>query len=968
MTIPSTRIPISTYRFQFNHRFTFQDAAEVIPYLHDLGITDCYASPYFKAVEGSLHGYDVVDPTSLNGEIGSEADFQIFVQALKSHNMGQILDVVPNHLGIARSSNPWWQDVLENGPSSHYAHVFDIDWAPVKPELENKVLLPILGDQYGVVLENQEIILRLEDGQFFLRYYEHHFPLDPGTWILILTFRLEEFIEEVGEHDPNLQEFQSIVTALTHLPVRSECDLQRVTERYREKEVIRRRLATLHDASTEIAGFLKENIRILNGVKGSHRSFDLLDALVSNQAYRLAYWRVAAEEINYRRFFDINELAAVRAEQPGVFQEIHPLVFELVRSGAVTGLRIDHVDGLYDPRNYLRLWQTWACEELGIPLDQRGRSLFIVVEKILGKGETLAEDWPIHGTTGYDFLNLVNNLFVDAANQQALDKIYSRFIKDDIRFEDLVYESKKLIMAIALSSEINTLGHQINLLSERNRRSRDFTLNSLIHAVSEIIACFPVYRTYVTPEPSEGVTDRDRAYIRLAVARAMRKNPALSSLVFDFIRELLLKLPSDGLHLDWEDSSPFVMKFQQTTSPVTAKGVEDTALYVYNRLISLNEVGGEPDRFGISPGAFHQRMSERASQWPYGLSTISTHDTKRGEDVRARINVLSEIPKEWGRCVSRWNRINKKAKQFIEEQPVPDRNEEFLLYQTLIGAWPFEDLDDQGYSAFCDRIQGYMNKALKEAKVHSSWINPDETYESAVRDFIAKILRRTPSNAFLADFVPFQKKVSQFGIYNSLAQVLIKITAPGLPDFYQGSELWDLRLVDPDNRQPVDYILRRRLLSEIRAHTTGRGRSGFLKTLLDSPFDGRIKLFVIMTALEFRNRHSSLFLDGDYQGLEPQGNQSRNLCAFARIRGDKLVMTIVPRLITNLIPEPSILPFGKNIWSDTRVPVPTNKPESRFRNIFTGEIMQSSSEDRVQSLPLENIFQNFPVALLEHLP
>ena len=742
MAILDRNIPVSTYRLQFNQSFTFQDAVKVVPYLHALGITHCYASPYLKAVSGSLHGYDVVDPAQLNPEIGSETDYQEFVQALKTHDMGQILDIVPNHMGITASANLWWQDVLENGPSSRYARYFDIDWAPAKQELENKVLLPILGDQYGIVLENQDIVLCFEDGVFFLRYFEHRLPLDPGTWTLILSFRLEDLTHQLEETDTYLQEFKSILTGLSHLPERIEHDPERIAERYREKEVIGRRLLTLTQESQSISTFIEENLRLLNGVKGNHRSFDLLDALVSNQAYRLAYWRVAAEEINYRRFFDINELAAIRIEQPEVFEEIHQLVLRLLQAGAVTGIRVDHVDGLYDPGAYLHQWQTWARDQLGLEPDHRGRSLFILVEKVLGKNEPLSDEWPTHGTTGYDFLALINNLFVQTEHKRTFDQIYSRFIKDSSDFDNLVYRCKELIVSSSMSSEINALGHQLNLLSERNRRTRDFTLNSLVHAVREIIACFPVYRTYVTPSSSDEVLDRDRVYIRLAVARAKRRNPAVNNLVFDFIRTLLLKSSGEGLGWNWEDACPFVMKFQQTTSPVMAKGVEDTAFYIYNRLISLNEVGGEPDQFGIPLSTFHERMRERQLKWPHGLSATSTHDTKRGEDVRARLNVLSEIPKEWRKHVGLWHRLNKRAKTTVEDQVVPDRNEEYLIYQTLLGSWPCVDLDDQQYQTFCERIQNYMIKALREAKVHTSWLNPDEAYETGVHTFIAKIMTR----------------------------------------------------------------------------------------------------------------------------------------------------------------------------------------------------------------------------------
>ena len=967
MSLHRLRIPISTYRLQFNQSFTFKQAADLVPYLHALGITDCYSSPYLKAVSGSTHGYDVVDPSSLNPEIGNEDDYQLFISSLKSHEMGQLLDTVPNHMGIANSSNPWWQDVLENGPSSRYAPYFDINWAPVKPELENKVLLPILGDQYGIVLENQEITLRFADGQFYLQYYEHRLPLDPVTWTLILSFRTDELVSELAENDPHLQEYQSILTALSHLPLRDEDDPDRIAERYREKEVIRRRLSVLQEESTSVERFLQENVRILNGDKGSHRSFDLLDALVSDQAYRLAYWRVASEEINYRRFFDINELAAIRMEHPGVFEDVHQLIFELLRSGAVTSLRIDHVDGLYDPSSYLRQWQSWAQENLEIPLDDQGRSLFMVVEKILGKGESLSNHWPIHGTTGYEFLNLLNHIFVNPKNQRAFHETYHRYIKEHIQLEDLIYKCKKLIMSSSMSSEINVLGHQLNLLSERNRRSRDFTLNNLIFAVREIVACFPIYRTYVTQDPQEDVLDRDRMYIRLAVARAKRKNPTMSNLVFDFVRELLLKLPGEGLGLEWEEANPFVMKFQQTTSPVTAKGVEDTVFYIYNRFISLNEVGGEADQFGLPLQTFHEKMRERQALWPHSLSATSTHDTKRSEDVRARLAVLSEIPQEWRRLVNRWHRLNRKTKPIIEEQALPDRNEEYLLYQILLGAWPWEPLNDQEYQNFCGRIQDYMNKSLKEAKVHSSWINPDDAYEAAVGKFITKILSRERPNPFLEDFLPFQDRMARYGLWNSLSQLLIKVTAPGIPDFYQGTELWNFTLVDPDNRQPINYDLRRHMLEELQEDINNKGLLSVLKTLLENPIDGKIKLFVTMSSLHFRRNHPGLFLDGRYQGLESSGEQAQHVCAFARIHKDETTITVTPQYVTDLIADPTTMPMGKEVWGETCILLSPELANGQYHNILTGEILKPVNQVSMPSLPLHAIFQHFPVALLERV-
>jgi (1->4)-alpha-D-glucan 1-alpha-D-glucosylmutase len=960
------RIPVATYRLQLNHQFTFRDATRIIPYLHSLGITDCYTSSLLKAVPGSMHGYDLVDPRVLNPELGTEQDFKDFAATLQRHGMGLVLDVVPNHMGISTTENRWWWDVLEHGPSSRYATAFDIDWSPLKRELEDKVLLPILGEQYGTVLENQDICLRYENGGFVITYFDHKFPIAPRTWSDVLSFRLPELIERLGAEDEQLQELQSILTALRNLPSRTERDPERVAERYREKEIVRRRLSALVTGGPAIREHLSANVAAYNGTKGESSTFDRLDALLNEQSYRLASWRVASEEINYRRFFDINQLAAIRTEETKVFQESHQLIFRLLKEGSATGLRIDHVDGLYDPEHYLIQLQDWAAREL--PQDASGEpaSVYVVVEKILGKGEPLPHTWPVSGTTGYDFLNLVNGLFVHAAQERAMDNLYARFIGQRLAFEDLVYQTKKLIMRASMSSEINVLGHQLNLLSERDRQYRDFTLNSLTHAISEIIACFPVYRSYVTSDQKE-VLERDRTYIGMAVARAKRRNPALSSLVFDFVRDLLHRKLDDRTNLTKEKQLRFVTKFQQTTSPVTAKGIEDTAFYIYNRLISLNEVGGEPTEYGLSVEAFHKRMRERRANWPHCLLATSTHDTKRGEDVRARINVLSEIPDRWRMAINRWAKFNKRFRTDIDDAPAPDRNEEYLLYQTLVGVWPLTAMDDAQYGVFIERIQNYMIKAIREAKVHTSWVNPHEAYEDAVRKFVHSILDRSTRNLFLEDLLPFQELVAGYGMKNGLSQLLVKLTAPGVPDCYQGTELWELNLVDPDNRRPVDFDLRARILE--RMGPAGErdldDRVGLVRGLMESWKDGRIKLYILQAALHHRRAHAALYLDGDYVPLDCEGRSRSHLCAFARLHQDQAMVTVVPRLTANLNAVAGYGVQEEDVWEETWVAVPSWKAGSLYLNLLTGERFETLSLGERQVLPVGRILHHCPIALLE---
>jgi (1->4)-alpha-D-glucan 1-alpha-D-glucosylmutase len=966
MAIQSAHIPLATYRLQLNHSFTFTDARDVVPYLHALGISDCYVSPIIKAMPGSEHGYDTIDPTVLNPELGSEEAFAQFVESVHGHHMGVLVDVVPNHMGIGMALNRWWRDVLENGPSATYAAAFDIDWHPIKQELHNKVLLPILGDQYGTVLENQEITVEFQQGELSLRYGEHRLPLAPKSWSRVLGVRMDALIAQVGESDPSVMELQSILTALRNLPDMDETDQERIAERYREVEIVKRRLAQLTANSPAVEAHLGENVARLNGSKGEPETFDELDALLDAQAYRLASWKVASEEINYRRFFDINDLAAIRMENHMVFQESHQLLMRLIRERMVSGVRVDHVDGLYDPGQYLRELQDLARHPDGGNLGEQ--ALFLVVEKILGKDELLPDTWPVHGTTGYDFINQVNGLFVQVAHERAWTDIYTRFIDREDLYSDLVYASKQLIMRVSMASELNVLGHQLNMLSERDRRSRDFTLNSLTHAIREIIACFPVYRTYATEGP-DPVAERDRAYIHMAVARAKRRNPALSGQVFDFIRSILLKQRDARTARDREDQTRFVMKFQQITSPVTAKGIEDTTFYRYNRLVCLNEVGGEPEEFGLSIDEFHKRMRERQARWPHALSASSTHDTKRSEDVRARLDVLSEIPQEWKTKVSRWTRMNRKHRREAEGERQPDRNDEYLFYQTLVGAWPLEPMGDEAYRAFCGRIHRYMEKAIHEAKMHTSWVNPSYVYDQAMQDFVAAALDRSRPNPFLDDFLPFQQRLALDGLFTGLSQLLIKMTAPGVPDFYQGTELWDFSLVDPDNRRPVDYGVRKAMLQDLQRAMEEQGmpRGEWVQRLADEARDGRLKLLTIMITLHYRRMQSALFERGDYLPLESGGAKKQHLCAFGRVHEESAVMTVVPRFLATLKAEAARPPLGAETWEDSWVAVPPWPTLATFRHVLTGEVLVAESVQGRRVLPAAKIFQHCPVALLERL-
>ncbi len=984
------RIPVATYRLQFNQDFRFSNARDLVPYLNDLGISDIYASPYFKARKGSSHGYDILDHNTINPEVGSPDDYREMIAVLHKHDMGHILDIVPNHMCVEDSGNEWWMDVLENGPSSVYSGFFDINWNPVKQVMRNKVLLPILGDQYGAVLENCELRLAFADGAFALHYYDHCFPIMPKTYGQILSHRLEKLESAMGSDHPHYHELLSIMTALEHLPHYTEQGPAGVAEGYREKEIIKRRLAKLCKDSNAIRDFIASNVRIFNGAKGAPASFDLLDRLLREQVYRLSYWQVATEEINYRRFFDINALGAIRVEKSDVFAAVHRMVFDLVRKGQVTGLRVDHADGLYNPSEYLRRLQagcfahkrmggqTLAPEDIQGPVerhekqfeklyakDSSFRPFYIISEKILSRGEQLPGSWPVYGDTGYSFADILNGIYVVTENARAFDKIYRRFTKTATSFPELVYEKKKLVMQAAMSSEINTLAHYLDRIADIDRHTLDFTLQSLVKALVEVIAFFPVYRTYTS---GFEVSDRDRQYIEYAIGRAKRKNPAMSATIFDFIRDvLMLDFRSSAIgdtRCIWLD---FVMRFQQITGPVMAKGKEDTAFYLFNRLISLNEVGGAPERFGLPLASFHELNQERGISSPHTLLATSTHDTKRSEDVRARINVLSEMPLAWREGLGRWSRLNRKHKRFVEGQLAPDRNEEYLLYQTLIGAWPFDGVEDAGFAKFRQRIEEYMTKALRETKVNSSWLNPNPAWEEATSSFINAILKKNKTNLFLREMEQFQAMTSACGIFNSLSQTLLKITSPGVPDFYQGNEMWDLSLVDPDNRRPVDYQTRRNALTEIMRLEQESGAEHVAGELLKTRRDGRIKLYLIRTALEFRKRKRKLLEQGTYVPLWPEGEKSENVCAFARTGDDDAAIIVAPRFFTRLIREPEAIPCGRDVWGETRLILPSDLPGSRYRNIFTGEMVTGSPHDGRTVLPLGEILASFPVAILERL-
>jgi len=966
-------IPRATYRLQIHGGFGFAAAAELVPYLAQLGVSHCYFSPYLQARPGSTHGYDVIAHDRLNPELGSREGYERLCDTLDAHGMGQILDMVPNHVGVMGAENRWWQDVLENGPASRYADYFDIDWQPLRQEIRGKVLLPVLGDHYGDVLDSGALVLVFASGAFRVEYYEHHFPVDPGEYPQILGPGLDRLRKRLGEEQETLAAFESLVTAFDNLPPRRRLDERSLTERRRDKELHKQRLAELCNGNADLDWYVQECLRDFNGADDYPADAGRLHALLEAQAYRLAHWRVAADEINYRRFFDINDLAALRMENPTAFEATHRLVFDLIAKGKVAGLRIDHPDGLYDPAEYFSwVQQRVASSELR-PTERKssGRSngselpLYLVVEKILAGDERLSADWPVHGTTGYDFAALADALLVDPAGEPPLDRCYRDFAGDVQPLSEEIYTAKRLVMRNLLSSELHVLASELSRIAESDPHTRDYTLEALRNALTEVIACFPVYRTYISPTD---VSNRDRNQVRKAVSEARRRSRSADLSVFGFVQEVLLTDIAEGKP-DYYKARVLrlAMKLQQYTGPVTAKGVEDTAFYRYHRLVSLNEVGGDPERFGISVEAFHHANARRQEAWPHAMLAGSTHDSKRSEDVRARLHVLSELPVEWREHVARWARLNRRLRRDTDEGTVPDANTEYLLYQTLLGAWPPEligvELAEDALDAFRERIVGYMQKAIREAKVHTSWTNENSEYEAALADFTESILDPKRNGAFFEDFLPFQRRVARLGLFNSLSQTLLRLTAPGVPDIYQGSELWSFNLVDPDNRRPVDFALRQSLLCSLREPTSSGDASAVLvrKLVADLP-DGRAKLYLMLRALELRRANPDLFAQGDYHALTVEGTHAERLCAYARSHGGQTVVILAPRLLAPLVPadQKASDPFADAGWSCTFIEVPA----ATLRDALSGTSYRAGLNQDRYVLSAAEVLRAFPVGLL----
>jgi (1->4)-alpha-D-glucan 1-alpha-D-glucosylmutase len=942
-------VPRATYRLQFHKDFGFEDARRIVPYLAALGVSHLYASPLTMARPGSLHGYDVIDFNRLNPELGDEGAFDALIAELQAHDMGLLLDFVPNHMGVG-SDNPWWLDVLEWGPLSPYATFFDIDWEASARGVRGKVTLPVLGDQYGKVLEAGELKLQFDaaEGTFSAVYYAERFPIAVRRYPQLLHSTANVLDRGGGPLFELADRFAALCA--------EDAGPEQWAVRRQEAFALKAALAeTACDRGVRAA--LDAAVAALNGTPGLPETFQALHELLEDQAYRLAYWRVASSEINYRRFFDINQLAGLRMEQGEVFEATHRLLLRLIAEGKLQGVRLDHIDGMYDPRGYCQRLLSRAADVLAESrggerpeIDARhGRPIYLVVEKILARHESLREDLPVAGTTGYEFINLVNGLFVDPAAERSLTTTYHRFIEQELEFDQVLLAAKQQILRYYLNSELHVLGHECYRLAQQSWLTRDFTLTGLREALADIITRFPVYRTYIT---EDSVKPEDRRYLDWAVSRARKETALVDHTVFDFLHAALSTDLVGTRGYERADVIATAMHFQQLTGPVMAKSLEDTAFYRYNRLVSLNEVGGEPSHFGESPSAFHHLLQQQQRRHPFSMLASATHDHKRGEDVRARIDVLSELPLEWRRQVVRWARLNRFKRRELDGQRVPGRNDEYLLYQTLLGAWPLEidTPDHPALAAFTERIVEYMLKASREAKLRTSWAAPDQEYEAGLERFVRRILDPQEGRAFLADLLGFQPRIAVVGALNGLAQILLKLTVPGVPDTYQGCELWDLSLVDPDNRRPVDFDLRRESLQQ----------GADPAALLASWQDGRIKQHVIASTLALRRRHPDLFESGSYEPIEAVRGLADRVLAFARRTEQAMIVVVVPRLIAALLQDREQPCPAPAAWGDTRLELPPAFAGRPLLNHLTERPVPTSSG----SLAVADALADLPVALL----
>lgn len=951
-----------TVRLQFNKDFTFDDAINYVDYFAALGITHLYSSPILTSRHDSTHGYDIVDPTQINAQLGGEDGLRRLVAALRAAGMGLIVDIVPNHLGVGGHENPWWQHVFEWGPASPYASWFDIDWQPADPQLDHKILAPFLGDPYGEVLDKGEIVLSFDRvaGRFFVKYFSHHFPVAPAGYASILRRAqamelspgLVSVIAELDGLDMN-QPFPVIEKSIQHV------------------------VYALRDIAAEEKGKNAVDICLDFYNAPTPAGRQALHELLENQHYRLTWWRNAADEINWRRFFEISELAGIRVELDEVFEAMHALVFRLFEQGLIDGLRLDHIDGLAQPKEYclkLRARLETLVAKRPPSLQQRP---YIVAEKILAFDEMLRPDWLLDGTTGYEFMDQVSAVLHDPRGTEPLSTVWKELAKDPYDFPQHIENSRRQLLSENLVGELSATAAALHSLARADVHTRDYSLAAIKRVLIEILVHFPVYRTYVSVNIPSDISnaapdEKDLQVLEATWNKAKRTLSQVDKPLLDIVLgwlsgELILKMPDSEVA---KLSRRAITRFQQLTPPLLAKSVEDTSFYRYGRLLSRNEVGSDPAVLSITVDEFHRQCIERQANYPQTLLATATHDHKRGEDARARIAVLSQIPQRWSEVVAQWLQIN--ARFHVDIHPsdnlevtynAPRAHHELMLYQTIIGSWPYElTLDDtEGLKAFAGRLDAWLLKSIREAKRISNWVQANETYEKACSDFISNIMDMEQSVAFLQSIYLFIQEISATGTINSLAQTLLRNTTPGIPDLYQGAELWDLSMVDPDNRTPVDYDMRRQLLEAGISDVTVD-----LKDKLLNWQNGALKQYVIQRALHLRKKEANLFCRGQYIPLEVKGAKAVHILAFMRSEGDKAAIVITPRL-THAFTQAGDgreggshgLSFTADFWQDTKVELPTkvngemfNELTQRNHHLYSGQIEISA------------VLGDFPLALL----
>lgn len=960
-------IPRATYRLQLHKDFDFAAAQAILPYLQALGVSHVYCSPITRARPGSMHGYDVADPREINPELGGREGFERFAMAARALGLKLLLDIVPNHMGVIGSDNPWWSDVLTHGQASVYAGFFDIDWRPLDPAMAGKLLLPVLGAPYGEVLDQGQLQLAWEEGgdRFVLRYFEHVFPTDPGSWGAVLRLAADQ-----AEDADTAEGLTLLGERADAMPPREDRGAAGARERAVAAARLRQGLVDLVAQRRAAGGAIESALQRLNAAP----EHDALHALLEAQPWRLGFWRVAADEINYRRFFDINELAALRVEDEEVFEATHALALDLTAAGIVDGLRIDHPDGLRDPAQYFaRLQDGHARRRAQLRPDEPAPPdgalpLYVVAEKITAAHADLPDEWRLHGTTGYRFGALLNGLFSDRSQAARMERVWRGFTGTTGRCEDMEFDAKLAVAHGALGSELNLLATRLKHIASANRRTRDYGFTTLRSAIAETAAAMPVYRTYVVEQAGA----QDRRFIDWAVAHARRRTAIADASVFDFLRLCLLGECTPGSGADaLLPVRRFAWRFQQFCAPLAAKGVEDCVFYRYLQLVSLNEVGGDPTAQGLTLQAFHGASADRAARWPHTMLATSTHDNKRSEDVRNRIAVLSERPALWRLGLMRWHQLTRSLRRELDSGTAPSRDDELLLYQVLLGVLPDPALgepDAQALAVLRERVGQYMVKAAREAKLRTSWVRPDAEYEQALLAFVDGLLARLSPNPALADLRALARQLAWFGALNSLSMVVIKFTSPGVPDIYQGNEMQDLSLVDPDNRRPVDYALRKGTLAAHEALLLSHeaDRLAGLARMAATPGDGRLKLWATWRLLALRREDPALLRDGAYIPLRGTGRAREHVVAYARRTPEGLLVVLAARLFARLLKTADTAPVGEACWGDASVDL---GPAFKDWNGSAGDVTALELLGHVQRrlprgpLRLADALQALPVAV-----